>query len=325
LCDSTENYNKANDRHAAFYCVATSQWGDGLKGPDQVELLSVMRREIDNIQAAWIWVTQEKQIEHINRGLEGLCYFYLRTLRNQEGLKACQRGLIAVEGIEAEYGPEVRANLLAWKSIFCLNLYDQKTAVESIDSSLEIMRGYDGKRSHLDPLRARLFMTKAIVENYLGNRESAIKYYDRAFGIYQQLQDFSGFSYLMLHAIDTGGVTSDKIFEYLSEAINFNRKSGDLFNTAYLLYMYCMIVAYHLGKPVQAVALMEEGCQIFEKLGDPLSKEMSLVAVDPVLNINGRYDELLEIRKKSWLMLRNVEIARPPESTSLRLGKPFAT
>jgi hypothetical protein len=151
--------------------VALSLWGDGLKGPDQVELLPIMRREIDNIQAAWIWVTQEKQIQQINRGLEGLCYFYLRTLRNQEGLKTCQLGLVAMEG------PEVRANLLAWKSIFCLNLFDHETAGESIDSALEMMPGIVEKRNDFDPLWARLFTTKAIVENYLGNRESAIKYF----------------------------------------------------------------------------------------------------------------------------------------------------
>jgi len=298
LCESSEKYKKASDRHTAYYCVALRTWGDGLKGPDQVELLPVMQHEIDNIQAAWIRVNQEKQIQQINRGLGGLCYFYLRTLRNQEGLKTCQLGLVAMEGPEAECGPEVRANLLAWKSIFCLNLYDHETAVESIDFALEMMPGILGKRNDFAPLWAQLFTTKAIIENYLGNRESAIMYYDRAFEIYRQLQDFSGFSYLMLRAIDTGGVTSEKIFQYLSETIHFNRKTGDFFNTAYLLYMYCMIVAYHFGQPVQAVALMQEGCDIFEKLGDPLSKEMSLVTVDPILDTNGRYDELLEVREK---------------------------
>ena len=304
LCQSPEKYKNANDRHAVYYCVALSLWRDGLKGPDQVELLPVMRREIDNIQAAWIWVTQEKQIQQINRGLEGLCYFYLRTLRNQEGLKTCQLGLAALEGIEAECGLEVRVNLLAWKSIFCLNLYDHETAGESIDSALELMPGLEGKSNGFAPLWARLFMTKAIVENYLGNRESAIQYYDRAFEICRQLQDFSGFSYLMLRAIDTGGVTSEKIYQYLSEDILFKRKSGDLFNTAYMLYMYCMVVAYHLGQPVEAAALMQEAFEIFEKLGDPLSKEMSLVAVDPILNTNGRYDELLEVREKKLAYAR---------------------
>ena len=62
--------------------------------------------------------------------------------------------------------------------------------------------------------------------------------------------------------------------------------------------MYCMVVAYHLGQPVQAAALMQEGCEIFKKLGDPLSKEMSLATVDPILNTNGRYHELLDVRKK---------------------------
>ena len=148
LCESKEKFKNSSDRHAAYYCVALNQWGDGLKGPDQVEILPVMRREIDNIQAAWIWVTKEKQIQHIDRGLEGLCYFYLRTLRNQEGLKACQLGLDALEGSQVEYRPEVRVNLLAWKSIFCLNLDDHEKATESIDSGLEIMRAFvsEGKR-----------------------------------------------------------------------------------------------------------------------------------------------------------------------------------
>ena len=120
-----------------------------MKGPDQVELLPVIRREIDNIQAAWVWVTQEKQIEQIKMGLEGLCYFYLRTLRNQEGLQACQLGLTTLEGADVEGQPEIRANLLAWKSIFCLNLDDHETAGNSIDSALEIMAEFRWKTKKL--------------------------------------------------------------------------------------------------------------------------------------------------------------------------------
>lgn len=298
LLQSPEKYKSARDRHAAYYCVAVSQWGDGLKGPEQVELLPILQRETENIQAAWTWVSQEKQIEQIALAAEGLCYFYLRTLRNQDGLNTCQLGLSALVGTETEYGFETQVNLLAWKSLFCLNLDDHKIAGESINAALEMMARFEEKRNDFAPLWARLFTMKAIVENYLGSRESAIEYYDRAFAVYRQLQDFSGFSYLMLRALDTSGVTSEKTYQFLSEAIQFKRKSGDLFNTAYLSYMYCMVVAYHLGQPFQAATLMQESCEIFEMLGDPLSKEMSLVAVDPILNTNGRYDELLEVREK---------------------------
>ena len=304
LLQSPKNYKNTRDRHASYYCAALSSWGSGLKGPDQVELLPVMRREIDNLQEAWVWATQERQIEQIKMELDGLCYFYLRTLRNQEGLQACQLGLAALEGAEAECPPDLRANLLAWKSIFCLNLDDHETARQAIDSALETTTGFEEKRNDFAPLQARISMTKAIIENYLGNRERAIEYYDRAFTAYRQLQDFSSFSYLMLRSLDTSGVTSEKIYQYLFEAIQFKRKSGDFFNTAYLLYMYCMIVAYHLGQPAQAKALMQESCELFEKLGDPLSKEMSLVAVDPILNINGRYAELLEVREKKLAYAR---------------------
>lgn len=81
-------------------------------------------------------------------------------------------------------------------------------------------------------------------------------------------------------------------------------KSGDFFNAAYLLYMYCMVVAYHLGQPVHAAALMQESCEIFERLGVPLSKEMSLVTVDPILNINGNYHQLLKVREKKLAYAR---------------------
>ena len=86
-----------------------------------------------------------------------------------------------------------------------------------------------------------------------------------------------------------------------------------------------MIAAYHLGQSGQAAALMQEGCEIFEKLGDPLSKEMSLVVVDPVMNTSGSYAELVEVRQKKLAYAREAETARPLASTSLRLGKPFAT
>jgi tetratricopeptide (TPR) repeat protein len=65
-----------------------------------------------------------------------------------------------------------------------------------------------------------------------------------------------------------------------------------------------MVVAYHSGQPVRAEALMQEACETFEKLGDPLSKEMSLVTVDPILNTNGRYGELLEVREKKLAYAR---------------------
>ncbi|MGW8225991.1 MAG: protein kinase domain-containing protein, partial [Anaerolineales bacterium] len=304
LCASPENYTYTRDRHAAYYFAALSLWGEGLKGPEQLELLPVMRQEIDNIQAAWVWVTQEKRIKQVQGGFEGLCYFYLRTLRNQEGLKTCELGLRALEGSKAECEPETRANLLAWKSLFCLNLNDHELARKSIESSLEIMHEFDGTENNAAPLWARLFLMKAIVENYLGNRENALEYYNRAFDIYHQTGDFSGFYYLMLRVLDTGGIMTEKSYQFLSEALHFKRKSGDLFNTAYLMYMYCMVVAYHLGQPVQAADLMQEGSEIFEKLGDPLSKEMSLAIADPILATNGRYDELLEIREKKLAYAR---------------------
>jgi DNA-binding SARP family transcriptional activator/predicted ATPase len=304
LRGSPGKFRSTNDRHAAYYCVAVSQWGEGLKGTDQVQILPIMQRESGNIRAAWAWVTRGKQIEQIVRGFDGLCYFYLRTLRDQEGLDACQLALNALVESAAECRPEIQANLLAWKSLFCLNLGDDETAAEAIDASLKLIVGIEGKRDGLEPLWAWLYLVKGIVENYLGNRENTIENYDRAFSMYSRLEDYSGFSYLMLRALDTDGIYLEKTYQYLGEAVRFKRKAGDLFNSAYLLHMTCMIVAYHLGQPVRAEALMQEACGNFEQLGDPFSREMSLVTADPVLNTTGRYAELFEVREKKLAFAR---------------------
>jgi tetratricopeptide (TPR) repeat protein len=102
----------------------------------------------------------------------------------------------------------------------------------------------------------------------------------------------------MLRSLDSGGVVSERNLQFLADGLEFKRKTGDLFNTAYMLNAYCMTVAYHYGQPQQAKALMEEGCALFEQLGDPLSKEMALHIADPILGINGRYDEQLTLREK---------------------------
>jgi DNA-binding SARP family transcriptional activator/predicted ATPase len=305
LRESPKEFRSTNDRHAVYYCVAVSQWGKGLKGPDQVQILPVMQREIGNIQAAWVWVTQGKQVEQIFRGFDGLCYFYLRTLRDQEGLDACQLALNALVGSNAECRPEIQANLLAWKSLFCLNLGDDEIAAEAIEASLKLIVAVEGKRDDLEPLWAWLYLVKGIVENYLGNRENAIENYDLAFSMYSRLEDYSGFSYLMLRALDTDGIYLEKTYQYLSDAVRFKRKAGDLFNTAYLLHMTCMIVAYHLGQPIRAEVLMQEACENFEQLGDPFSREMALVTADPVLNTTGCYAELLKVREKKLTFARD--------------------
>jgi DNA-binding SARP family transcriptional activator/predicted ATPase len=297
LSQNPAAFKSTNDRHAIYYCAALKGWANSLKGPEQVKALPEMRREIDNILAAWRWVTHQNHVNLIDDALEGLCYFYLRNYRNQEGLEACQIGLAALPDTDSS-GQVVRAKLLTWAGIFSLNLNDPKKAGEYLDGATSLWPDLEDGEKEVDPLQTRLLLTKAIQENYLGNRASAIAFYDRAADMYRQSGDYSTISYLMLRSLDTGSVASAQNLQFLSDVIEFKRKAGDLFDTAYMLYAYCMTVAYHYGQHQAAEALMEEGCALFEKLGDPLSKEMALSTADPILGINGKYDEQRTLREK---------------------------
>ncbi len=113
---------EARDRHAAYYVHVLHRWFEDAKGPRQVAALAAMDSEIDNAQAAWDWVVGQGDLAQITQAVDGLCLFYVRRVRREEGIRTCQAALMRLEGSRMPDGVDeaerlrVVTRLLIWQS-----------------------------------------------------------------------------------------------------------------------------------------------------------------------------------------------------------------
>lgn len=75
----------ALDRHAAYYLdFAARQW-PLLTSARQLDTLETMRRELENVRAAWSYAAQRQQLDRLQPALLPLWYFHLLTYRYEDG------------------------------------------------------------------------------------------------------------------------------------------------------------------------------------------------------------------------------------------------
>ena len=91
LAASPAGEGAVRDRHAAHYVAALKRWAEDLEGPRQLVALAEIEADIENARAAWEWAVERGQAGQLDRALDGLCLFYERRGRYQEGRAVCQK------------------------------------------------------------------------------------------------------------------------------------------------------------------------------------------------------------------------------------------
>jgi predicted ATPase/DNA-binding SARP family transcriptional activator len=109
------------DRHCAYYTAALQRWDADLRGPRQLAALVEVEKESGNIRAAWTWAVEQRQVERLDRAMEGLEQIYWNSGRFREGETAFQAAAAAA-GAAAEKAADranclrVQVRALAWQS-----------------------------------------------------------------------------------------------------------------------------------------------------------------------------------------------------------------
>jgi tetratricopeptide (TPR) repeat protein len=133
LKESPTTWETTHDRHSGFYIAALRGWGADLKGPRQMAALVEMDSESENVRAAWDWAAARGQAERLDRAVFGLCTFYLKRLRNQEGEAACRTAAENLAATASGDGLRVWAKLLAYQSMFPVRGPARKLLRQSLD------------------------------------------------------------------------------------------------------------------------------------------------------------------------------------------------
>ncbi|MDI7275804.1 MAG: tetratricopeptide repeat protein, partial [Anaerolineae bacterium] len=118
---SPEPEREARARHSAYYLDLIADAGEGLKGREQRATLSLLEREVPNLQQAWQRALEAGDWERARRALPNWILFMEMGPRKRESGAAALQAIAAVRGAAAARGPTPTLNailallLAAWR------------------------------------------------------------------------------------------------------------------------------------------------------------------------------------------------------------------
>jgi DNA-binding SARP family transcriptional activator/predicted ATPase len=300
LAEEPDAAEAAHDRHCAHFCAALSRWGEMLKGPHQQQAMAEMVADLENIQAAWDWAVSRRQIERLDHMAEPMALFYRRQLRLEEAEAAYGAAVAELAPVTDGDSQRVVAAIMGWQAWF-------NAAQANYEASERLYRQgqalLDASGLHPDAVRAEsAFFAMALGQITLhkeGDFEAAKELLERSVTLFQEAGDPW---WENLAVVELGGVfwyQDPKLFKhYIVKHLERSKARGDQFSVASSLQTLGVLAAYDWGDMAQAEYFFQESCRIFEKLDEPICLVAALSCQEALLNINGRFAELLELRKQ---------------------------
>jgi tetratricopeptide (TPR) repeat protein len=264
---------EVRDRHCHYYLAFLEQRKADLQGSRQLEALTEVGLEIENIRSAWRWAVAQipyapAYVTAVGRAVESLFHFYDMGSRFQEGeellaqVAACLAEMPASENILARN--MVRGKVLARQGWFTFHLGRQVEAKGLLEKSLEVLRLLEASAETVFPLNYL-----ASVTYYLGDYEAAQRLCQQALAASRASGDRLGVAIAknVLSQIAHWLGRHGEARQYGQESLAIEREIGNRWSMTYSLITLGR-VAYALGDYSEAQARFQESLAIREAMRD---------------------------------------------------------
>jgi tetratricopeptide (TPR) repeat protein len=288
--DQTPSEGQAvRDRHSAFYATALQEWEDDLKGPRQQTALAEMDAEIENARAAWDWAAEWGQVERLDQALEGLCLFYSRRMRFQEGEEMCRLAARKLETAAKGGELQLLVKLLAEQSYFNFELGHKEFTNQLLRKSLALL-----ERPELagqDTRWEKAYVLRRMAQASIPDFEKARRLYEQSLALYQALGDrwWTANALISLGSVVGYLDMYGKAQQLLEQSLEIRQALGDSLGIARSL-LFLGVNALQQGQLERAERLAREGYAISQKAGD-WAKNMSLSTLGQTLSWCGKFAE----------------------------------
>ncbi len=255
------------EMHSAFYIDLLRQVTPGLKTSQQGEMLNLIRRDFENIRAAWDWAVQARRVNLLSSALDGLFLFYELESRLQEGddLFAAAAEIVAADDT-------LRCRLLADQASLKISRGQYDQARHLLEASIALAEAL-GATDSLAYALNRL----ALATCYLGDVVSADQLCRQSLTLYDELGDEWGRA-RCLHGLGyiqqrSGDLAASQV--WYRRSVGLFRALGD---THYLNSSLTNlgVVTYALGEYGEATLLLEESLEIARQIGNRLETARAL-------------------------------------------------
>jgi predicted ATPase len=144
LADAPEREQAFRDGHCDYYCDAMKRWGEAMKGSGQRQALEEMEADSQNILAAWEWAVSQLQVDRLNKSVDALHSYYVRSGRAAQWTEVCALALDRLASSNDPDAKRAQANLLLRQGWFLDNEADLALVQQAMDLINELdLAGHD--------------------------------------------------------------------------------------------------------------------------------------------------------------------------------------
>jgi DNA-binding SARP family transcriptional activator/predicted ATPase len=309
------------DRHCAYHAAALERWGEALKGPQQTRALAEIEAESENARAAWHWAVERGQVERMGQALEGLCLFYVRRGRFQEGESACRQAIERLNTTVSERGLRLLARTLGWQSVFSHSLGRVELAEGALQQGQEILE--QPRLSGLDTRQEKAFLWRQMARMiHFSSAKEARQLLEQSLALYAEVGD----RWSMANVLDELGSAAELVGAYseaqslCQESLGLRRALEDQEGIAYSLLRLGTISRFQ-GEVEDAERFIRESLVISRELGDRDMVAQGLYRLGLVLVQRGMFAEAHPLLDESVAICEDLAHHRALAWMNLTLGE----
>ena len=327
LAELPQDFNLAAIAHAEFHADFIQQRISAIKGGGPKQVFDEIAELIDEFRAAWDWCLTENHLEHIEKSLEGVFYFYWVKGWLNEGSAWAQR--VAKIPPEASSDSDLlqvrgkmwQAEFYAWLGCYdeagelFKQVIDQSHSPDAMPELVFALNGlgrvqywqgmYEEAESTFELCLAKARILEdgydiSLALNCLANTiAEARKNYkqtwtllEESLAVSQQMEDKYGSARALINLGRVARKQGNEILakQLLTESLNLYRGIGYQHGIAAAL-KYLGEMAYHNGEYKQAQELIEQSYQMHWESGDRRGMVEALQQLGNLARITGKHAE----------------------------------
>jgi serine/threonine protein kinase len=287
------------EAHMTYYAYAMHERESHLKGHRQLEALTDIAADFENVRGAWIWAVEHehyKAVDQMQNSLERYCY--LRT-RFQEGLALFDMAVQRWSSVQEAGYKAIHGRLLTNLGFTYYHLQETKQGIQILERGLEIARE-QGERRDIALAIYRLGMAASVS----GQPQQAWTLAQESRALFRETGDKTGEAWVLhlLGYLAGHRVEMEQAEQLWLEALSLYRDVGDKEGiSSILMNLGFTEVTFH-WRFDRAEAYYRKSLVLGRELHLPARTSFTLINLALLLTTVARLDEAENVAREAILV-----------------------